>query len=124
MSSFGGGAVTATLTGGLTVPFNYLLFLENEMSDDINFNYPAEFEMKVWIVNDETGQKGQATVGLGNFEHPTPEKVQAHLDRLCSDLENSGASGFRLATKREAWDEACLEKTGMTFALPSGKGWE
>ena len=94
------------------------------MSEDLTFNYPAEFEMKVWIVNEETGQKGQATIGLGNFEHPTPEKIKAHLDKLCGELEENGTTGFRLATKREAWDAVCMERTGSTFALPKGEEWE
>ena len=94
------------------------------MSEDMVFNYPAEFEMKVWIVNDETGQSGQATVALGNFEHPTPDKVKAHLEKLCSDLEKQGMSGFRLATKREAWDCFCVENAGDVFAMPKGEEWD
>jgi len=94
------------------------------MSEAIKFDYPAEFEIKVWVVNDETGQKGQTTISLGNFELPTKEKIQSHLDGLHNELKEAGAGEFRLATKREAWDAVCIEKTGTTFAMPKGEGWD
>ena len=91
----------------------------------MKMNGPAEFEMKVWIVNDETGQAGQATIGLGVFEYPTPEKVAARISNVVAELEEKGMVGFRLADKQEAFNMLCEEKTGESgFAVPGGPEWD
>jgi len=94
------------------------------MSKDMVFNYPVEFEIKVMVINDETGQNGFASFSLGKFEHPSPEKVKEKLSSVISELNAQGVTGFRLATKREAWDAVCIERTGQTFAMPKGEEWE
>lgn len=91
---------------------------------DIKMNGPAEFEMKVWVINDDTGQSGQATVGLGSFEYPTKEKVKEKIDSLPEELEEKGMNGFRLMTKREAFKAWSIEKVGEPMALAAGPDWD
>jgi hypothetical protein len=91
---------------------------------DIQMNGPAEFEMKVWVINDKTGQSGQATVGLGCFEYPTKEKVKEKVDSLIDELEENGMEGFRLMTKQEAFEAWSIEKVGEPMALAAGPEWD
>jgi len=84
---------------------------------------PAEFEMHVHIINDETGQTGEMSVNIGVFEYPTPGKVAASLERVASQLDKV-APGFRLMTKIEAFEEWCIEKVGEPFAAPGGLDWD
>jgi hypothetical protein len=84
---------------------------------------PAEFEMHVRIINDETGQTGKMSVSIGTFEYPTQEKVAESLARVASQLDTV-APGFRLMTKTEAFEEWCIEKVGEPFAMPGGLDWD
>lgn len=85
---------------------------------------PAEFEVIVHIVNDQTHQNGKVTIGLGAGELPSTEKVKARIQQFEQEEMPTMAPGFRLATKREFWDVICLEKTGGTFAMPGGADWD
>ena len=52
------------------------------MSDkDLIMHGPAEFSMEVFIINEEKGQTGKVTIGLGVFGYPTPEKVKARIKK-------------------------------------------
>ena len=94
-----------------------------ERTDDLIFNGPAEFEMQVFVVNDETGQSGRATIGLGVFEYPTKEQVKQRIAEFeANELES--LDGFRLMTKEESWQMVMFEKTGTTFAIAGGKDWD
>lgn len=91
------------------------------MSKDLIFNGPAEFEMQIYVINDDLGQEGKATVGLGTFEYPSKEKVS---ERIAKFEAEEMPKGFRLMTKSEAWELAMYEKTGTTFAMAGGKEWD
>ena len=93
-------------------------------NDDMVFNGPAEFDMQVFIINEDTGQSGKATIGLGAFEYPTPQKVKARLDKLNAEDFQGALEGFRLMTKIEAWEAVILEKTGERFAMIGGREWD
>lgn len=94
------------------------------MSKDLVMHGPAEFDMQVYMINDDTGQQCVVTIGLSVFEFPTPEKIQERLDKLNNGGFNEQLSGFRLMSKEEAFDYVMLEKTGQTFALPGGAEWD
>lgn len=94
------------------------------MSNDFEMHGPAEFEMKVWVVDDETGRQGQVTVGLGAFEYPTREKVKAKIDGLEDELKEMGMGEFRVMTKREAFEAWCLENVGERMAIAGGPDWD
>ena len=88
---------------------------------DLVFNGPAEFEMQIFVINDEDEQQGRATVGLGTFEYPSKEKV---ADRIAKFEAEEMPKGFRLMTKAEAWEMVMYEKTGTSFAMAGSKGWD
>ena len=95
------------------------------MSNDMIMNGPCDFEMKVWVINDETGQEGQVTVGLGAFQYPTPHMVKERLDKLVAEDFEGALEGFRLMTKREALEAMAVERTGGRFAIAMGsKEWD
>jgi hypothetical protein len=94
------------------------------MSEKIVLNGPAEFEAKVFVINDKTKQQGQVTLGLSVLEYPTPEAIRVALEKLENDEMKGALEGFRLMTKKEAWDFVMEEKTGQTFALPGGEEWD
>lgn len=94
------------------------------MSDDVIFNGPAEFEMQVFVVNDETKQSGRVTIGLGVFGFPTKEKVKARIEEFEANELTDALDGFRLMEKEEAWQMVMYEKTGTTFAMAGGKDWD
>lgn len=85
---------------------------------------PAEFEMKVWVVNDENGQVGSVTVSLGAFEYPTRRKVAKRMDSVLEELEENGVTGFRLATKEESFRAWSNERVGEPLALAGGPYWD
>lgn len=91
------------------------------MSNVFTMHGPAQFQMEVWVKNDETGQEGKVTVGLGGaFQYPTPEKAEKTL----ADMEFDGTlEGFRPMSKEEAFTAYMLEKTGERYALPGGPDW-
>lgn len=91
---------------------------------DLVFNGPAEFEMQVFVVNDETGQSGRVTIGLGVFEYPTKEKVKDRIDKFEREELVDALEGFRVMTKEEAWSMVMYEKTGTQFAMAGGKEWD
>ncbi|MFW1676408.1 hypothetical protein ACFVYJ_01320 [Pontibacter sp. JAM-7] len=91
---------------------------------DLVFNGPADFNMEVFVVNDETEQAGKVTIGLGIFEYPSKEKVKARIQKFVDEEMKEAIPGFRLMTKTEAWEHAMLEKTGTRFAMAGGKDWD
>tara|TARA_R110000803_G_C11962243_1_gene318862 strand:+ start:448 stop:750 length:303 start_codon:yes stop_codon:yes gene_type:complete len=85
---------------------------------------PVEVEMKVSIINDETNQKAEATVGFKQFEFPSVEEIKRKLATVIPEMEKSGTKGFRLMTKREAFESWCIEKVGQPMALAGGNEWD
>jgi len=94
------------------------------MSDKMVFNGPASFDMQVMVINDETGQVGEVTVGLGLFEYPTPLAIKERIEKMVAEEFEGALDGFRLMTKEEAWKQKMLEKTGTRFAMMGGKDWD
>ena len=93
---------------------------------DLIMNGPAEFSMEVFVINEEKGQKGKVTIGLGVFQFPTPKKVKDRISEFEAEGLGSIGEGFRVMTKREAWDFVMQERTGQSdtrFALPNGPEW-
>lgn len=93
------------------------------MSDQI-FNGPADFEMALMVINDETGVTGSVTVGLGAFEFPNPESVAARIKKFEDEECVSALDGFRLMTKDEAVTRFMLQNTGERYAIPGSKEWD
>jgi len=91
---------------------------------DLIFNGPAEFDMQVMVVNDETGQSGRVTIGLGMFEYPSKKKVKKRIEKFEAEELIDALDGFRLMTKYEAWATVMHEKTGERFAMAGGKDWD
>ena len=89
---------------------------------DLVFNGPVQFDMKVWIINDETEQKATVTISLGPFEFPTAETIKAHLEELEESEFDGKLKGFRLMNKQEAWDQFCADRFGQRLALPGAGG--
>lgn len=85
---------------------------------------PAEFEMKVWVVDEYTGHTSTTTVSLGAFEYPTRETIAERMNVVVKNLEDSGYTGFRLATKAEAFRAWSILKVGEPIALPGGSDWD
>lgn len=94
------------------------------MREELIFNGPAEFEMQVFVVNDETKQSGRVTIGLGVFEYPTKEKVKERIEKFEREELVDALDGFRVMTKEEAWSMVMYEKTGTQFAMAGGKDWD
>lgn len=94
------------------------------MMKKVIMNGPAEFEMKVDIVNDETGQEGCVTIGLGFFKYPTRKDIADRIAQVPDDLKAQGMDGFRLATKHESWRKWCIERTGEELAMPGSMDWD
>ena len=91
---------------------------------NITFNGPAEFEMQVFVINDETKQSGRVTIGLGVFEYPTKKKVKERVAKFEREELVDALDGFRIMTKKEAWRTVMREKTGTQFAMAGGKDWD
>lgn len=91
---------------------------------DFTMHGPVEIEMKVSIINDDTKQKAEATVGFKCFEYPSTEEFKRKLETVIPELERSGTEGFRLMTKREAFETWCIEKVGQPMALAGSKDWD
>lgn len=99
----------------------------SKQDDNLIMNGAAEFNMEVFVINEEKGQKGKVTIGLGVFEFPTPEKVKERIAKFEAEELESIGDGFRVMSKREAWDFVMQERTGqsdMRFALPKGPEWD
>ena len=99
----------------------------SEKDNDLIMNGPAEFNMEVFVINEEKGQTGKVTIGLGVFEYPTPEKVKDRIAKFENEELQTLGEGFRVMDKREAWDLVMQERTGqsdMRFALPKGPEWD
>ena len=94
------------------------------MSNELTFNGPAEFYMEVFVTNDETGQQGRVTIGLGTFGYPTKERVAARIEKFKDTELVDALDGFRLMTKPEAWEVVMFEKTGTTFAMAGTEEWD
>ena len=96
------------------------------MTDEMIFNGPAEFNMEVFITNDETAVSARVSIGLGVFEYPTKEKVKERIANFEKGelIDNPALSGFRVMTKEEAWSMVMYEKTGTQFAMVGGKDWD
>lgn len=94
------------------------------MSDDLIFNGPAEFEMKIFVVNDETNQTGRVTIGLGLCRYPTKEIVRDRIAKFEAEELKDSLEGFRLMTKEETFTTIMYEKTGQTIAMAGGKSWD
>lgn len=88
---------------------------------DLVFNGPAEFQMEVFVINDDDHAIGRATIGLGTFEYPSKEKVAERISKFESE---EMPKGFRLMTKTESWEMVMLEKTGTSFAMAGNKDWD
>lgn len=79
--------------------------------------FPAEIEMKVLIINDETEQHGTVTIGLGAGSMSDPAAIRDRIRQFRDDEMPKAAPGFRLATNQEFWDELCREKFGAPIAV-------
>lgn len=88
------------------------------------FNGPAEFEMKVFVVNDETGMSGRATIGLGCFKYPSKEEIKERINKFQREEMVEALEGFRLMTKEEAFEMVTYERTGERFAMVGKKEWD
>lgn len=99
----------------------------SEQENDLVMNGPVEFNMEIFVINDETQQAGKVTVGLGVFEYPTPEKVKNRIAKFEDEELSVLGEGFRIMTKQESWNMIMREKTGQSevvFALPGGHEWD
>lgn len=88
------------------------------------FNGPVSVSIAVFIINDETGQQGKVGISLGDFKYPSKKDIANRIAEFESDELQNMASGSRLMTKRESFDMITIEKTGQSFALPGGEGWD
>lgn len=79
---------------------------------------PYTVEIKVHIINDESEQRGEATLTMGNGSMPTEQEVAERLEKFANEQLPKLAPGFRVQTAPELWDTLCLEKAGETFATP------
>jgi len=91
---------------------------------ELIFNGPAEFDMQIMVVNDETNQSGRVTVGLGVFEYPSKEQVKQRIEKFEHEELVDALEGFRLMTKEEAWSTVMYERTGTQLAMAGGHGWD
>lgn len=80
---------------------------------------PYTVEIKVHIINDESGQRGEATITMGNGSMPTEKEVAARLEKFSNEQLPKLAPDFRLQTAPELWDTLCMEEVGETFAVPA-----
>lgn len=94
------------------------------MSEKPIFNGPVSFSMDVFIANDETGQAGKTSMGLGVFEYPTPKAIKERLDKFVAEEMTGALEGFRIMTKEEAWKAAMFENTGQNFEMMGNKEWD
>lgn len=94
------------------------------MNKETVMNGPAKFNMEVYVVNDETGQAGTVTIGLGAFEYPSKRKVAERMATVENELKKQGLDGFRLATKHEAFEALCIERVGEPMALADSNEWD
>lgn len=92
--------------------------------EKVIFNGPAEFEMKVFITNDETDQHGRATITLGALEYPSKERIRDRIAKFEKEELNGALEGFRLMTKREAAEFIIFEKTCERMAIAGSPDWD
>ena len=64
------------------------------------------------------------TIGLGVFDYPSKEKVKERIAKFEAEELVGALDGFRLMTKREAWEMVMYEKTGERFAMVGGQDWD
>jgi hypothetical protein len=83
---------------------------------------PFEVEIKVAIVNPDSGQEGVVTLSMGKGKAVDMSSIN---DAINSFAANDMPDGFRLMNKREFWDDICYEKTGSTgWVIPGGEDWD
>jgi hypothetical protein len=94
------------------------------MEEEIQLNGPAEFDMHVFVINDESGQRGKVTIGLGVFRYPTPQSIKKRIEEFEQEELIDHLNGFRLMTKREAVAMTTYEKTGLDMVAPVSREWD
>ena len=92
--------------------------------EEFKMNGPAQFFMKVWVINDETEQAGLAEVSFPPFEYPTRQKIKEKVAGVAAELEEKGMLGFRLMTKKESIKAWSIEETGQPLAVATGPHWD
>lgn len=87
-------------------------------------NGPVELEMRVWIINDEKQQAGQAIVPLGVFKYVNPETIANALKKFEETGFIGPLEGFRLMTKKEAWSAMVQQRFGVESILSAHDEWD
>lgn len=85
-------------------------------------NGPFSVKLQVYVINDTTGQAGEATIGLGSCVYPTTDRIKKALKEI--DFKSGPASGFRLMNKSECINYIATGSSEATLAIPGSKEWD
>lgn len=84
---------------------------------------PAVFEMKVHIINHETGQRAVMTVGLGAGKYPTKGDIDELMEKLKDDIEDH-APGFEMMDRREFMADMIEQYSGNRMYVAGPNSWD
>ncbi|MCG7598839.1 hypothetical protein MHM84_03510 [Halomonas sp. McH1-25] len=94
------------------------------MSDrELVMHGPVVFELKVHIMNPDTGQRAVVTVGMGAGKYPTPDEVAARVAQLEEGELEKHAPGFELMDRREFMADLMEEHSGHRVHVACPKDW-
>lgn len=93
------------------------------MSSEMILHGPVVLEMKIHIVNDETGQAGVATYEMGAGEYHSPLEVQSRLETFQQQLPEY-APGFRLMTRKEFIEYLMFDRSGQRMSIAGPEAWD
>lgn len=88
---------------------------------EVKIQAPITLEMEVFIINDDTNQKGKLSVGLGALCYTNEEKIKERLNGLIGSELEEYAPGFRLMNADESVSFIASEKTGGHINLSAPK---
>ena len=97
----------------------------------VTIDFPAQVNLVIVILNDETGATGEVKIGCGfGSECLTIESIRERIEKFAEEELSVIAPGFRIASNHEYFESACLkafnqriEVAGLVFG-PDIKGAE
>lgn len=91
------------------------------MSDE-KFTLKGPYEIDAIVHLTDGKQTAKVTIALCTGSLPTEDEVNQVVAGLVD--RTPALDGFRLMTKREFFDQWCLDNYGQKFAMPGGEDWD
>jgi len=88
----------------------------------IKIQAPVQVDIKVHFTDGK--HAGEVTIGFRIGKVPTDKEIRERIAKFEREELPKLLPGATLMTKRQFWDQLCMENYGERFALPGGEEFD